>query len=144
MTDKIKLYVPEVHDNIEKIQEEIAPLRKKLSKEIDRIIELEKAGDKYIVENKLYFPLEIMEQHKDETVYYVTFYKTDGTIDRKCGEICGIDKDGHFYMSDDRGGIVEWSLEKDKYLHFLYMSVEELDYVGIKEIVFKEEDVDDA
>ena len=143
MSKNIKLYVPLVHDNIKHIQKEIEPLRKKLSKEIDRIIEYEKSGDKYIVENKLYFPLEIMEQHKDEAVYCVTFYKSDGTIDRQGGEICEIDKDGHFNMSDDHGGIIEWSWRKNKYLHFLYGSVEELDYVGIKEILFPEKDGED-
>lgn len=143
MTDDIKLYVPEVHEPIKKIEEEIAPLRKKLSKEIDRICEFNKAGDKYIVENKLYFPLEIMEQYKKRSVYHVTFYKKDGTSEWMGGEICEIDENGHFFSSDYSGGIVEWHPGKNKYLHYLYGAVEELEYVGIKEIVFTEEGGED-
>lgn len=136
--------IPEFQEKIKLVKAKREPVRKKYEALTKKIRDLDKAESKYIFENKLYYPLDILEKYKGKQVSHVEFYTGEGALNYCCSdEICEIDKDGHFYKSSYIAGIIHWSDEDGCYCEWYHHGKTKLDYVGIKEIVFATEEDDD-
>lgn len=132
MTDK---QIIEIQQEIQQIElflnEEKQQYETRIKEPKERRQQLSKLRQQLFFQNKMYCPLEKLEEFKGQDIYEISLVFGDGTFDCfYCGDIIKVNEDGRFYFSDEHRGIVEYNKGTNKYYHYCFGSTEELDIVG--------------
>ena len=99
-----------------KVQKEHSKASKIYNKTSKALHEVSNKIEKYIIENKLYIPIEELTKFKDTDLSKIILIQDTGdTRDFWCDELMGIDTDGHFYYSSFNGGVFEYNKATDNY-----------------------------
>ena len=139
--ETLKIDVTEFDESISALESQMKPYQETVRFILGRITEIKEAKDNYIVENKLYLPLDILKEHIGRSVSSICFYLEDGeTCDYYSDE--GIDKigeDGHFEHSSYIGGVMSWEDEDKCYNEYYHYRKTPRRFIGIKEVTFADE-----
>ena len=137
--ETLSLYKQE-DDTIEKLSEEISTHRKEQRKYYKELYT-------YIIENKLYLPIDKLIDYKGIDIAKITLVLGDGTTDSfiDCYDILEITDEGRFNLSDYESGLIEWNSKKNYYERVFCGSAKKMDIIGFfdlsKQIAFRPKEV---
>ena len=138
---ELKVECPAFDEAIKDLNAQAQPYRQTSKLFSDRITKTEEERDKYIFENKLYLPLEILQGFIGRDVSSITFYDENGDVfDYYNDDGCDcIEQDGHYHHSSYVTGLVTWSDKDGFYSEWYHYRKTPRKFVGIKEVNFLEE-----
>lgn len=128
-------------------EEEKKPLSEAIKIVNEKIRQLESEIKTYKLNNGLYHHMSELANYKGKDVWSIELVERDedGTLDTDYmynDEIFEIDDNGHLYYSSYSGGITEYDIKADKYVHMYYGHGTYHDYVGFLKITLEDDGED--